>query len=93
MAVYADDVVVQKLPGGEVDANGKAALRYDYAELFAGNPELSYIVTQRITHGDWVVDHELVTGIRGAPRQRAVATYLVRDGLIRKVWFLPTVTP
>lgn len=93
LAVHADDVVVRKLPGGEVDANGKAALRYDYAELFAGNPELSCTVTQRITHGDWVVDHELVTGIRGAPRQRAVATYLVRDGLIRKVWFLPTVAP
>jgi hypothetical protein len=40
-------------------------------------------------HGEWVVDHELVTGVKGRPRVRAVATDQVRDGLIRNVWFLP----
>jgi hypothetical protein len=38
-----------------------------------------------------VVDHELVTGIEQRPRVRTVATYEVRGGLIRNVWFVPIV--
>jgi hypothetical protein len=35
----------------------------------------------------WVLDHERITG-DGEPFE-AVAIYEVRDGLIRKVWFVP----
>ena len=60
-----------------------------YAKRFAEHPELFCTITQRIVHGNWVVDHELVTGVAGRPRVRAVATYEVRNGLIQNVWFLP----
>jgi hypothetical protein len=89
LSFYADDVVIRRLPSGEVISNGKDAMRPRYAARFADNPELHCTITQRIVHGDWVVDHELVTGVQGRPRVRAVATYEVRDGLIRNVWFLP----
>ena len=68
-------------------------MRAEYAALFADNPELHCTITERIVHGEWVVDHELVTGIQGSSRLRAVATYQVRDGLIQNVWFLPIVEP
>ncbi len=89
LSFYADDVVVRRLPSGDVAWDGKEAIRRRYAKRFADNPELFCTVTQRIVHGNWVVDHELVTGVEGRPRVRAVATYEVRDGLIRNVWFLP----
>jgi imidazolonepropionase-like amidohydrolase len=89
LSFYADDVVIRRLPSGEVAWDSKEAMRPRYAERFAENPELFCTVTNRIVHGDWVVDHELVTGVKDRPRVRAVATYEVRDGLIRNVWFLP----
>jgi imidazolonepropionase-like amidohydrolase len=89
LSFYADDIVVRRLPSGEVAWDGKEAMRPRYAKRFAENPKLFCTVTQRIVHGDWVVDHELVTGVEGKPRVRAVATYEVRNGLIRNVWFLP----
>jgi hypothetical protein len=91
LSFFADDVVVRRLPSGEVAWESKEAMRPRYAKRFADNPELNCTITTRIVHGNWVVDHELVTGVIGRPRVRAVATYEVRDGLIQNVWFLPIV--
>jgi hypothetical protein len=89
LSFYADDVVIRRLPSGEIAWDGKEAMRARYATRFSENPDLFCTITKRIVHGDWVVDHELVTGDKDRPRVRAVATYEVRDGLIRNVWFLP----
>ena len=89
LSFYAEDVVVRRLPSGEVAWDSKEAMRPRYAKRFAENPELFCTITQRIVHGDWVVDHELVTGVKDRPRVRAVATYEVKNGLIQNVWFLP----
>jgi imidazolonepropionase-like amidohydrolase len=89
LSFYANDVVIRRLPSGEVAWDSKDAMRPRYAKRFAENPELFCTITKRIVHGDWVVDHELVTGVIGRPRVRAVATYEVRNGLIQNVWFLP----
>jgi imidazolonepropionase-like amidohydrolase len=89
LSLYADDVVVRRLPSGEVAWDSKEAMRPRYAKRFAENPELFCTITKRIVHGNWVVDHKLVTGVIGRPRVRAVATYEVRNGLIQNVWFLP----
>jgi hypothetical protein len=89
LSFYADDVVIRRLPSGEVAWDSKEAMRPRYARRFAENPELFCTITQRIVHGNWVVDHELVTGVKDRPRVRAVATYEVKNGLIQNVWFLP----
>ena len=89
LSLYAVDMVIRRLPSGEVIAEGRDAIRARWGKRFADNPELHCTITQRIVHGDWVVDHELVTGVESRPRIRAVATYEVRDGLIQNVWFLP----
>jgi len=89
LSFYADDVVIRGLPSGEVAWGNKESMRPRYAKRFAENPGLLCTITQRIVHGDWVVDHELVTGVKGRPRVRAVASYEVKNGLIQNVWFLP----
>jgi imidazolonepropionase-like amidohydrolase len=89
LSFYADDVVVRRLPKGEIAWDSREAMRPRYAKRFAENPQLKCTVTKRVVHGDWVVDHELITGVEERPRARAVAIYEVTGGLIRNVWFLP----
>ena len=85
---FAPDAVLASHPGGEIVARGEEEIRRLYGKLFHESPELHCTILKRIVSGDMVIDHELVTGLRGRPRVRAVAMYEVRDGLIRKVWFL-----
>ena len=89
LSFYADDVVVRRLPEGEIAWDSSEAMRPRYAKRFAENPELNCTITKRVVHGNWVVDHELVTGVKDRPRVRAVLIYEVSGGLIRNVWSLP----
>ena len=85
---YHPEVELARLPGGEVFARGHEQMRAVYADLFARAPELHCRLVTRICHDRFVVDHEDVTGHPAAPRVGAVAIYEVRDGLIRRAWFL-----
>lgn len=85
VATFAPEVVVAEQPGDKEVARGHAELRAVYGKLFSANPELRCEVVQRIALGATVVDHELVTGIKGRPHVRAVARYEVKDGLIERV--------
>jgi hypothetical protein len=89
LSFYAEDAVIRRLPTGEISWDSREAMRPRYAKRFSENPELHCTITQRVVHGEWVVDHELVTGVKDRPRVRAVAIYEVRHGLIQNVWFLP----
>jgi imidazolonepropionase-like amidohydrolase len=89
LSFYAEAAVIRRLPTGEISWDSREAMRPRYAKRFSENPELHCTITQRVVHGEWVVDHELVTGVKDRPRVRAVAIYEVRHGLIQNVWFLP----
>ncbi len=86
---YAEDVEIFRLPTGESNLSGREALREKYREFFEQTPDLNCQVMERIVTGNYVVDHEFVTGIAERPRLRATAIYQVEEGLIRRVWFLP----
>ncbi len=88
LAVYHPDVIVARKPSGEIIAKGREAMRPRYAKLFASSPELHCHLLKRTVHGRFVVDHELVTGVKDRPYIHAVAVYQVDDGLITRVWFL-----
>ncbi len=92
LAFYAEDVEVLRHPTGELVASGREAMREIYGPMFEASPELHCHILQRITAGDFVVDHEHVTGMRGGEPLRAVAIYELRGGLIARVWFLPRAT-
>jgi hypothetical protein len=88
VAAYAPDVEVFELPAGTRTLAGREELHARYATLFAASPALHCRLLTRIAHGAFVVDHEEVTGVRGGATVFAVAIYEVREGLIRRVWFL-----
>lgn len=89
VACYAEDVVVYDLPSGEETGRGTAWMREVYGDLFERTPERHAAVTSRTVVGNFVFDHELVTGLGRPEPLIAMAIYQVGDdGLIAKVWFV-----
>lgn len=87
MRCFAADVRI--LNGlGEVVLEGWEAKRERYAAAFQREPAVRCDVLHRIHHGDFVVDHEHLTGYQDGSEKHAVAIYRVRDGLIAQVQFL-----
>jgi hypothetical protein len=87
VATYTDDIEIYNHPA-ELVMRGHDALRETYSKIFAAAPNLRTHISARITHGDFVVDHETVTGRPDGGTATVVVIYQIRDGLIAKVWFI-----
>jgi imidazolonepropionase-like amidohydrolase len=87
VSTYGPDVRMYNHPD-KLTTSGLDAVRATYGKLFASAPGLKATVTSRIVQGNFVIDHEHVTGLDRDGELRAVAIYEVRDGKIRNVWFL-----
>jgi hypothetical protein len=87
MACYAEDVVIED-GLGDVKLSGWEAMRERYAQAFADEPDVRFELLARIRHGDFVVDHEYLTGYKSGEVRYAVAIYWVQKGLIQRVRFL-----
>lgn len=83
-AWYAKDIKISDLGTEEVLVDGMQALRSRYTDRFA-HPGLHATILNRIAIGPYVTDHEEVSGIT-EELVHVVVTYLVRDGLIQRVW-------
>ena len=88
LGVYAEDCLLVNQGADDILAFGRDQMRPIYEDLFARAPDLSCTLLHRIVHGNFVVDHEEVTGLPNRGTVRTVAIYDVADGLIRRVWFL-----
>lgn len=86
VACFAEDVVLED-GAGKVISTGRAAMRENYGRMFATYPQNRAEILHRIVQGQYVVDHERITGRTPAPLF-AVAIYLIQDGFIRHVRFL-----
>ncbi len=87
-SLFAEDAELLRHPSGEVLARGREAIRSTYAEVFAQSPELHCRILNRTVEGRFVIDQELVAGLRRKPAVRAVAVYEVEAGLIRRCWLM-----
>lgn len=86
-ACYAVDAELARLGAAEQICRGRERIRAMYRALFEGNPRLRCHVRARIAAGDFVIDHEHVTGIAEGHLD-AVAIYEVRESLIQSVRFI-----
>jgi imidazolonepropionase-like amidohydrolase len=86
---YSNDATVVRWPTDQLVAKGKEDIQKSYATLFTQSPKLHCAVLERIVSGNRVVDHELVTGLRGGPAVRSTAVYEVKNGLIERVTLFP----
>lgn len=86
-ATYAPEVRGYRYPD-RLMFTGLAELRSTYGQFFASAPAVRARVVRRIVHGNFVIDHEEVTGMPDGQTLRAVAIYEVRDGRIASVRFI-----
>ena len=87
ISVYAAETRITRLPD-TVALVGLDAIRERYAGLFESSPELRAVVNHRTVIGDWVVDHETVTGASIPGIGEAVVAYQVRGDKIINVFLM-----
>lgn len=91
MGCYSEDVQIYDFPN-TLTMEGQEAMRSRYQNLFESFPNMIATVGKRIFHGQYVIDHEEITGRFEGAVLNAVAIYEIRDDLITKVWFLKSET-
>ncbi len=86
-AVFAEDAEVFRNIGDvEPAMKGRAAIHAAYGKLFKENPQNKSTLMGRLVQGNFVMDHELITGRDS--ELTIVAIYEVKDGLITRAWFV-----
>ena len=88
LQAYSNDVEVYSFPDS-LRFRGKEQLRQVYSDFFEKTPELHCKLVSRMVKGNFAIDSELVTGIPERDNLTAIAVYEIKNGLIKKVWFLP----
>lgn len=88
IATYSPDIKLYTYPD-KLENTGHEEMRKTYGELFKRVPKLHCEIVNRIAQGNFVIDHERVTGLPNGRIINAVAIYEVRDNLIQRVWFVP----
>ena len=85
--LFAPDIKIYNKLGDEAPSLvGREAVEKRYADLFARYPKNYSTLIGRMIEGDYVIDHEWVTG-RETP-VKIVAIYEVKQGLITRCWFI-----
>lgn len=85
LKTYSAEIKLYDFPGKEI-SSGLDAMRKTYGRLFERVPDLKAKIAKRIVQGDYVIDHEEVSG--GGRESKAVAIYRVKNEKITAVWFL-----
>ena len=85
LSCYATDTVIEDAIGTAV-MRGHDAMRATYSELFQASPDLRAEIATRIGGGEYLIDEERITGLRGSDEEiRVVAIYHVANDVIDRV--------
>ncbi len=85
-AVFAENAeIFRNIGDTEPSMKGRDAIHAAYGKLFRENPQNRSTLLGRMVQGNFVFDHEWITGRESG--FKLVAIYEVRDGLIARAWF------
>ncbi len=85
-AVFAEDAEVYRNIGDTIPSMvGRDQIHQRYGSMFESNPDNKSTLMGRMVQGNFVFDHEYITG-RNEPF-KLMAIYEVEDGLIVRCWF------
>jgi hypothetical protein len=85
-AVFSEDAkLYMNLGDTEPTMTGREEIRRRYGDMFEANPENKSTLIGRMTQGNFVFDHEWITG-RDKPIT-IMAIYEVENGEIIRCWF------
>ena len=65
---------------------GREEIRTRYGKMFIENPENKSTLMGRMVQGNYVFDHELITGRKDT--FQIMAIYEVKEGQIQRCWFV-----
>lgn len=88
LSFYSDTCTIRDHSTGKVLMKGKEALRERYGEMFETLTELDCKINKRITVANYVIDEEIVTGLRDSGTVHAVAVYEIKNDSIVSVLFV-----
>lgn len=87
LSFYSDSNEAYLFPDSLL-GKGKKEQRIVFDDLFANAPNLHIEIIKRICFGDYVIDHEIATGIPRGKTVEAVEIYKVENNEITKVWVI-----
>lgn len=67
---------------------GKEEQRKVFKEFFANAPQAHAKIFKSISLGNYIINHEVATGMPGDETIEAIVIYKVEKNLITKVWFI-----
>lgn len=86
-SLFAEDAEIFRNIGDlEPAMKGRKAIHAAYGKIFRENPQNKSTLMGRMVQGNFVFDHEWITGRDN--EFKIVAIYEVRDGLITRAWFV-----
>lgn len=86
MAEFTDDIKLINFSDQKIIAEGKAAIKKLYSELFEQSPKLHSTILKRMVLGNKVIDHESITGRKGnAEAIELIMIYEVKNDKIYKM--------
>jgi len=89
MSYFSDDAKLIQFSDQKILAEGKVALEKLYGDLFEQSPALHSTILKRIVLGNKVIDHESITGRKGANEAiELIMIYEVKDSKIFKMTVL-----
>ncbi len=83
---YSPDIEIFTLDGERI-SQGRQSMRAYYGERFESAPKLHCDILNRIVQGNYVIDHEHLTGYADGGTFDGIAIYELHRGEIRRVWF------
>jgi hypothetical protein len=86
-SVFSEDVLVYKNLGDSLPSmRGRAEVEKQYGAMFKKYPSNKSTLIGRMQEGNFVIDHEWITGRE--KEMRIMALYEVKAGLISRCWFI-----
>jgi hypothetical protein len=85
---FSKDVKLYIHETSKLFCDGREQLIKIYGKMFKKRVELNCKILKRIVRGNFVIDEEKVWGIKKDEFVYAVAIYEIKDGLIKRGWFI-----
>lgn len=88
LRLFAPDAQLYR-PVDTLWLSGESQYRPWFTDRFQGAPSARATLLARITHGDFVIDRETITGLPGGESVIAVWMYEIKEGKIARAWVIP----
>lgn len=85
---FHENIKLFRLGETQPFVSSRGELREKYGVMFAKTPNLHCEIVRRMVTADFVIDEEMVSGMKKDEKVHAIAIYEVKNGLITRAWFI-----